>query len=498
MKEKEQTLTAAAANEGFFKKYGFYLALLVLCVIISLPTPDGLSVAGHRMLGIMVFSVIVWATTAISYPVSAGVIIALMALLIGFAPNPATGKIFGTAAGLAMGLKGFSSTAFCLVGAALFLAAAMTKTGLDKRIALTVLSKLGTKSNHVVIGVICCGFILSFFVPSTTARVACLVPIVLGMISTFGVPLNSRFAGMLMITVAQVDSVWNVGIKTAAAQNMVAVNFIRTQLGVDISWMDWFIAAAPFAILMSFALYHVMMFLMPPEIKEIPGGKETVKKLLADMGKITTNEIKLLVISICLLILWTTEKKLHVIDTSTTTMVAITLLMLPKIGVMQWNEVVNKINWGTVVLFGVGISLGSALLSTKAATWLANVIVSTFDLADSTTLTVLAIMALFLIIVHMGFASAAGLASAIIPIIISVLQQLKTPGVNIIGMTMILQYVVSFGFILPVNAPQNMIAYGTNTFEVRDFVRSGIPLTLIGFALIMLLGSTYWKWLGLV
>lgn len=498
MKEKEKTLTAAAADEGFFKKYGFYLALLVLCVIISLPTPDGLSVAGHRMLGIMVFSVIVWATTAISYPVSAGVIIALMALLIGFAPNPATGKIFGTAAGLAMGLKGFSSTAFCLVGAALFLAAAMTKTGLDKRIALTVLSKLGTKSNHVVIGVICCGFILSFFVPSTTARVACLVPIVLGMISAFGVPLKSRFAGMLMITVAQVDSVWNVGIKTAAAQNMVAVNFIRTQLGVDISWMDWFIAAAPFAILMSFALYHVMMFLMPPEIKEIPGGKETVKKLLADMGKITPNEIKLLVISICLLILWTTEKKLHVIDTSTTTMVAITLLMLPKIGVMQWNEVVNKINWGTVVLFGVGISLGSALLSTKAATWLANVIVSTFDLADSTTLTVLAIMALFLIIVHMGFASAAGLASAIIPIIISVLQQLKTPGVNIIGMTMILQYVVSFGFILPVNAPQNMIAYGTNTFEVRDFVRSGIPLTLIGFALIMLLGSTYWKWLGLV
>lgn len=498
MKEKEKTLTAVAADEGFFKKYGFYLALLVLCVIISLPTPDGLSVAGHRMLGIMVFSVIVWATTAISYPVSAGVIIALMALLIGFAPNPATGKIFGTAAGLAMGLKGFSSTAFCLVGAALFLAAAMTKTGLDKRIALTVLSKLGTKSNHVVIGVICCGFILSFFVPSTTARVACLVPIVLGMISAFGVPLKSRFAGMLMITVAQVDSVWNVGIKTAAAQNMVAVNFIRTQLGVDISWMDWFIAAAPFAILMSFALYHVMMFLMPPEIKEIPGGKETVKNLLADMGKITTNEIKLLVISICLLILWTTEKKLHVIDTSTTTMVAITLLMLPKIGVMQWNEVVNKINWGTVVLFGVGISLGSALLSTKAATWLANVIVSTFDLADSTTLTVLAIMALFLIIVHMGFASAAGLASAIIPIIISVLQQLKTPGVNVIGMTMILQYVVSFGFILPVNAPQNMIAYGTNTFEVRDFVRSGIPLTLIGFALIMLLGSTYWKWLGLV
>ena len=279
---------------------------------------------------------------------------------------------------------------------------------------------------------------------------------------------------------------------------MVAINFIRSQLGVDISWLDWFIAAAPFAVLMSFALYHVMMFLMPPEIDEIPGGQQTVKKLLHDMGKITKDEIKLLCISICLLVLWTTEKKLHVIDTSTSTIVAISILMLPKIGVMQWEEVVHKINWGTVVLFGVGISLGNALLSTKAATWLANVIVNTFDLSNSTTIMVLAIMALFLIIVHMGFASATGLAAAIIPIIISVLQQLKTPGVNVIGMTMILQYVVSFGFILPVNAPQNMIAYGTNTFEVRDFVRCGIPLTIIGFCLIMLLGMTYWKWLGLV
>ena len=73
---------------GFFKKYGFYLALAVLAVIVMLPKPEGLSVAGQRMIGIMVFSVIVWATTAISYPVSAGVIMTLMALLIGFSPNP--------------------------------------------------------------------------------------------------------------------------------------------------------------------------------------------------------------------------------------------------------------------------------------------------------------------------------------------------------------------------------------------------------------------------
>jgi di/tricarboxylate transporter len=85
-----------------------------------------------------------------------------------------------------------------------------------------------------------------------------------------------------------------------------------------------------------------------------------------------------------------------------------------------------------------------------------------------------------------------------IPIIITVLQTVKTPGINVVGLTMVLQYVVSFGFILPVNAPQNMVAYGTETFEVRDFIRTGIPLTIAAYLLVLILGATYWKWLGLV
>ena len=56
---------------------------------------------------------------------------------------------------------------------------------------------------------------------------------------------------------------------------------------------------------------------------------------------------------------------------------------------------------------------------------------------------------------------------------------------TMVGMTMLLQFVVSFGFILPVNAPQNMIAYGTDTFEARDFVRTGIVITLAAVVLLV-------------
>lgn len=186
--------------------------------------------------------------------------------------NPS--KMLGTSGALKMALTGFSSTALALVGAALLIAAAMMKTGLDKRIALFVLSKIGAKTHHVLAGVIFVGFVLSFFVPSTTARVSCMVPIVMGIIAVFGVSRKSRFAAIMLIAVAQADSIWNVGIKTAAAQNMVALGFIEKQLGTTISWLDWFIAAAPFAIIMSVILYFVLLKIMPPEMKEIPGGRE--------------------------------------------------------------------------------------------------------------------------------------------------------------------------------------------------------------------------------
>ena len=83
------------------------------------------------------------------------------------------------------------------------------------------------------------------FVPSATARAGAVVPILLGMVAAFGLPRDSRLAALLVITSVQAVSIWNIGIKTAAAQNMVALNFIQEQFNVDISWGAWLLYAAP-------------------------------------------------------------------------------------------------------------------------------------------------------------------------------------------------------------------------------------------------------------
>ncbi len=479
--------------------WGLLLAAAALAVVLLLPTPAGLPVAGHRMLAILVFAVIVWMTEAVDYAVSAIVIAVLMAFLLGLSPNPANPSVLmGTGAGLTLAFSGFANTALVLVASALFLAAAMTATGLDKRIALAILSRVGTETRHVVVGTILVGFVIAFLVPSTTARVACLVPITLGIIAAFGVNRNGAFASMLMITTVQTASIWNVGIKTAAAQNMVAIGFIEKAFGKTITWLEWLVAAGPFSILMSIALYFVMTRMMPPELTEISGGRAGIRKALADLGPMKGAEKKLLAISLTLLAFWATEGVFHKFDTSTTTITAVALMFLPGIGIMTWKEAQPKIPWGTVILFGIGISLGTALLQTKGAVWLADIVVVEFGLKYATAMFILGVLTLFLVVVHLGFASATALASAMIPIIIAVLQGVATPGINVVGLTMLLQFVVSFGFILVVNAPQNMVAYGTETFQARDFVRTGLVLTVIACALVMVLGATYWRWLGYV
>jgi anion transporter len=404
----------------------------------------------------------------------------------------------GTNQGLTGAISGFANPALMLVAAAMFLAAAMTITGLDRRIALFLLSKAGARVSRIMIASILVATVLAFLVPSSTARAAAIVPIITGIILCFGVEKHSRLAGLLMITTVQAVSIWNVGIKTAAAQNMIAVGFIQKLTGQDITWSSWFLAAAPFSVALSVLLYFIMMTMMPPETKEVPGGAMAITQARKALGPMTSKEKRLFAFFLVLLAFWATEGLLHKIDSATITIIAVAILLLPGIGVMDWKGANALVPWGTVILFGVGIGLGTVLLQTKAASWLADHIVTATGLNAMSGLGVFAVLAAFLIIIHLGFASATALAAAMIPIVISILKKLQTPGVDVIGTTLLLQFIISFGFILPVNSPQGMVAYGTDTFSTWSFLRTGVVLTLLAYALALVFASTYWHWLGYI
>jgi sodium-dependent dicarboxylate transporter 2/3/5 len=184
--EAQPGAAPAPAKRGL--PVGLIASVVAMIVVLVLPLPATLPPAGHRMLAILAFAVVVWLTEAVSYEASAIIITSLMAFLIGTAPtikDPAV--LYGTSAAISMALAGFSNSALALVAGALFISAAMTITGLDKRIALVTLSLIGTTTRRILIGSIAVTIVLSLVVPSATARSACVVPIMIGVISAFGV-----------------------------------------------------------------------------------------------------------------------------------------------------------------------------------------------------------------------------------------------------------------------------------------------------------------------
>lgn len=302
---------------------------------------------------------------------------------------------------------------------------------------------------------------------------------------------------LLIITAVQSISIWNIGSKTAAAQNMVALGFIEESFKMSFTWTEWFIYAVPFSLIMSIFLVFLMPRVIKTEGVQSAGGKESLAARLKELGPMTKTEWRLVVISLLFLFFWSTESYLHSFDTTTVTIIAVGLLLAPKIGVFNWKEVEGHIPWGTVIVFAVGISLGTTLLQTKGAAWLVNSLVSNLGLETMPLVVTIGIVTLFNIVVHLGFASATGLSSALIPIIIALVSAVNL-GVNEPGFVLIQQFVVSFGFLLPVKAPQNMLAYGTSTFTTKQFLKSGIPITVFGYLLILIFSMTYWKWVGLL
>ena len=478
------------------KVVAFIAAFAALAAVVLIPI-DGLAMPAKIALGMLAFAVIMWVTEAVTYPVSAVMIVGLIAIMLTFATDPATGEAVGASQGLSTAMSGFSSSAVALVAAALALATAMQATGLHRRLALYVLKLAGEKVSNIVIGAIAISIILAFFVPSATARAGAVVPILMGMVAAFGLEKESKLAALLVITATQAVSIWNVGIKTAAAQNLVAAGFIEDQLGQTVSWGQWFLWAAPWSVLMSVALYFVMRWAIKPETDAIAGGRELVEKQLADMGPMTGAEKRLTAIAVALLLFWATEGLLHPISSATITIVAVGIMLTPRIGVMDWKYAQEHINWGTLVVFAAGISLGKFLLDTGAATWLSESTFGAIGLASMPIIATIALVSLFNILIHLGFASATSLASALIPVFIALAATLDVPN-NGIGFVIIQQFVICFGFLLPVSAPQNMLAYGTGAFTSKQFLRTGIPLTIVGYLLILLLSATYWNWIGLL
>ena len=481
------------------KIFWLVAAFASLFVIAFMPAREGLSTAGQRVLAILIFAIIMWISEAVPYVYTAISSLVFLTLFLGFAPAKGlAGPLLGTRKALQLAVAGFVTNGTILVTAALLMTAAIGITGLEKRIAFRVLKIFGARTHRVFIGIISVMLVLSFLIPSIVARSAIVTPLAMSLIGAFGVDRKSVFARSLLICVGVSACISGIGVMSAGIPNAIAVSFIEQNLHHTITWMDWLRYCLPFCVVLLGALYFLVTRMNKFEFDEIPGGQRVIDEAHARLGPVTAAEKRVSFIFGLTILLWATEKY-HSMDVGTVAIISVMMILSPFLGVASWKELSSRGNIGSVVIVASSaVSVGQALVDTGAAGWLTKAAIGGLGVEHMPTWLMMAILVAGLIMLRFAFASITAATATLVPTVVALLFSFGNPSLPMWGMTMIATVSLYFSFVLPVSDPHLMIAYGTDTFEVKDLMRIGIPLTIIALLLLVVFWFTYWRWLGMV
>jgi anion transporter len=477
---------------------GMLAALLVLFLLLRIPFPGSLSSVGAGLLAVLGGMLVIWLSEAVGYSTSSFFLIGLMTLVIGHCRNPATNQgTIGTKEALSMALSGFGSEAWILVTAALILAAAFMETGLGERLVYGVLLAAGSNPGRILAGVLVLAFILSIFIPSQVANAALLSAVCVGIIEAYNISKKNNFAKSLLLLVAFGTGIAGMGIQTSGAPTIQTANYL-SEAGYSVTWLQWATYGFPFAVASGAALLFLIRKFFPTNLKKLPGGRQVIRQKLNQLGPVKKVEIKLAAILLLTTFLWSTGQKIHALDSSTVAVLAVMAIFAPGIRISTWERMVEKINWGTLMLFGAAISLGQWLLKSGAADWVALQTIDGLNLKSFPPAALIGAAVFLFSLMSLTFSARAAAVAALVPAAIGFAEGLSSRGGNVLGMSMILYYTIQFSVLLPVNTPMSMIAYATETFTARDMLKIGIPLLFILFLLTMFFAATYWRWIGII
>jgi len=473
------------------------IGFAIMAGIMLAPTPAGLSLVGQRIVAVMAFTVFMWITEAIPYGASAVALAFLLIVTLGSSPiSGLTGTPLGTAKAIPFALSGFSNSGWLFVAAGLAMAAAITSTGLEKRVAFLILRLVGTRVNAMMLGIIVTAFALTFLIPSVIARAATMVPIVIGLIEAFGLPRTSQVGKAMLLLAGILPSVTGVGVLTGAAPNPVIVNFLTSAGQPSIGYLQWLVDLFPYTIAYAAALYFAVTRLFKFEVDELPGGRAYLDSCIRELGPMSAAEKRAAVIMALTITLWASDA-LHHIEPAAVSVLAVLLLILPYVGVTTWTKLYQRMDWTSILLFGAGISMAEMFTKTGGAAWLAKVTFVESGIGNlSVTLMALVIFgAMFF--VRFCFTSITSCLTAITPAIIGFLVTLGNPALPITGIVLGVSLVAQCLAIIPVTSAPAMIAYGAQGFTTKDMIRLGLPLTAVMYGLILVCMFIYWPIIGI-
>lgn len=468
--------------------FGLPAALIVLALILTMPTPIGLTYSAKMAMGIFAFALILWISGSIPTYLTSMIVLVLLPLSGAWTEKQVLGV--------------FGYEVIWLMVAAFIITSGMEKSGLAKRLSLYLITKFGKTTNSILVVLMVVNFLIALVVPSTTARAAILLPIVILVAEAFGVTGeegNQNFGKLLGLQSLHGNAFSTSAIVTATSSQILAIGFIKDLTGTDISWGRWFIAGAPIAIASLVASYFIGRVLFKTKNKEADMSKmDKLKEDYKALGKMSSIEKKALAIFVLTIFLWSTDE-LHIsmfgfqLSLYMVAILSAALFFMPNIGILNWKEA--KIPWDLMIFSCGAYAGGIALNETGMASWALDSIFANLGLENMSFMALYAIVIFIASFSHLVFTSKTVRTIILIPTIISIGQ---VAGVDPVALALPAAFAIADTITLPPHCKPSLIFYSTGHYNVLDQLTYGATTLFAKWGILVVASFTWFKFLGIV
>ena len=454
------------------RRIAFWLGPLGFLLTLLTAAPAGMPDPAWPTAGLVWWMAAWWMTEAL--PLSVTALLPFIVLpLVGVADANKTASTY------------YSPVMFLFLGGA-FLALAIERTGLHRRLALAILARAGHSPLRLLLAVMCATALISMFI-SNTSTALIMMPMALAMLASGGVREGETLgmAGALPMGVAFAATLGGYGTIVGTPTNAIAVALLQKSLGVEISFVEWSMyglplvaLAVPLAALIIAKVQRIGESAFDPAAARatihLPPAWTTPEKRLAPVFGLTV-------------LAWVSMPLLKPLfppggldDGTIAALAGLTLFFIPDgtgRPLLKWDEA-NRAPWGVILMFGGGLALAMGMTESGLADWMGRMLLP----LKAVPLPIVALVLVGFVVLVTEFASNIAAASGIMPVVGALVVAL---GADPILLALPAALAASWGFMLPAGTGPNALAWATGHIALPRVLKAGLLLDLAGVPLMV-------------
>lgn len=343
------------------------------------------------------------------------------------------------------------------------LSALLSKYGLATRLASAMLQRTGGQPRQILLGILLISSLLSMWM-SNTATAAMMFAIMTPIIQ--GIPATSGFAKAISIGIPFACNLGGLGTPIGTPPNAIALDYLNKS-GYAIDFAEWMLLSLPLMLILLGALWGLLQYLFP-------AGDIQLDMEPPEQSAFTLRQYYVMAIFVMAVAGWLT---LGATGLSAGTIGLMIVIVVFGSGLLNTRDF-RSISWDILFMLGGGLCLGVGLKVSGLTQTLAGML--PLDQGFLALLLLLLVVAAAMT----SFMSNTATANLLIPIAISLPQ-------NPLLFSIAIAIMCSASMAMPVSTPPNAIAFGSGLIKAKDMVRSGLLITLLALALIVLAGLYY-------